>query len=152
MTSAVAVRLLEREAPTSTSGGSMSLTLDLSEKEIADICYSIASHVDGKAGYIYDDILEAKIVTDADNIDRYSSSKILQSKLWELKDEKLSVEEKIKNLEKRINRLKEQSKGNILETRTGNQYLKKKLDLNIFFYSSLIEDLRKTKEPVWNLD
>ncbi len=127
-------------------------TLELTQKEIDDICYSIATHVDGKAGFEYEDIIEAKIVTDADNIDRFSSSKILQSKLWELKDEKISVQEKIETLEARIEKFKDYSNKSTMETKTGNILFKEKLELNILFYSSLIQDLEKTREPIWNFE
>jgi len=124
-------------------------TLKLSEKEIADICYSIASHVDGKAGYEYDDIIEAKVVTDADNIDRYSSSKILQAKLWAIRDGKQSVTKEIGYLESRIEKMKSILDMNVLETKSGNKIFKDKLKLNIHFYGSLVEDLKITKEPKW---
>jgi len=124
-------------------------TLKLSEKEIADICYSIASHVDGKAGYEYDDIIEAKVVTDADNIDRYSSSKILQAKLWAIRDGKQSVTKEIGYLESHIEKMRSILDMNVLETKSGNKIFKDKLKLNIHFYGSLVEDLKITKEPKW---
>ncbi|MCH4890335.1 HD domain-containing protein [Acidaminobacter sp. JC074] len=124
-------------------------TLDLTEKEIADICFSIASHVDGKAGYEYEDILEAKIVTDADNIDRFSSSKILMSKLWSIRDGKRAPASEVQYLEKRIKRMREMINQDVLETDSGNALFKEKLKLSIHFYHTLIEDLKITHEPVW---
>lgn len=120
--------------------------LNLTEKEISDICYSIAKHVDGKAGYDYDDILEAKVVTDADNVDRYSSSKILQTKLWSLEVE-ATIEEHIEYYKERINTFLDYQKKQVLQTSYGNELFNRKLDLNIHFYNSLIEDLKITKIP-----
>ncbi len=54
-------------------------TLNLSNKQIDDICYAIAVHVDGEAGYSYEETLESKIVTDSDNIDRFGAYRIYQS-------------------------------------------------------------------------
>jgi len=125
-------------------------TLDLSEKEINDICYAIATHVDGQAGYDYEPIIEASIVTDADNIDRFSSAKILQTKLWEQYDKDRSIEEQIDFYESRMDVFKKYKENNILETKSGNEVFQNKLDLNITFYTSLLEDLKITKEPVWS--
>ena len=72
----------------------------ITSKEVDDICYAIAVHVDGQSGYAYPDILEAKIVKDADCIDRFSSSKIKQRLIWGKKDEKLDKQGKINKLNK----------------------------------------------------
>lgn len=127
-------------------------TLNLSDKEITDICFSIATHVDGKAGYEYEDIIEAKIVTDADNIDRFSSSKILQTKLWELKDDPKSKTEKIEDLQNHINKLEGFLVRDRLETPSGNCLFKDKVDMQLQFYSSLILDLKITTTPQWSFD
>jgi len=127
-------------------------TLNLSEKEIADICFSIATHVDGEAGYEYEDIIEAKVVTDADNIDRFSSSKILQVKLWELKDAPKSKMEKIQELQNLIKQLEEYLVRDRLETPSGNCLFKDKVDMQLHFYSSLILDLKITTTPQWSFD
>ena len=55
------------------------MTLDISERQIQNIQYCIAAHVNGDAGYDYEDIAEAKTVIDADAIDRFGIYRILQS-------------------------------------------------------------------------
>lgn len=122
---------------------------DLSDKEIGDICYAIATHVDGESGYEYEDILEAKIVTDADNIDRYSSSKIKQSRIWELNDPIKSIKAKINTLEERIDQHKQFLEKGILQTPSGNQLFKEKLKLQIYFNTELLNDLKLTVLPEW---
>jgi len=127
-------------------------TLNLSEKEITDICFSIATHVDGKAGYEYEDIIEAKIVTDADNIDRFSSSKILQTRLWDLNEVPKTTDEKMVSIQTLIKKLEGYTVKDRLETSSGNHLFKEKLDLQLHFYSSLLRDLKMTTTPKWLFD
>lgn len=124
---------------------------DLSNKEIADICYSIATHVDGEAGYEYEEILESKIVTDADNIDRFSSSKIRQSKIWELNWEKESINEKITVIEEKILKFKKYLEVDALMTKSGSDLFRKKLELQLHFNTELLKDMRLTKTPIYNI-
>lgn len=124
--------------------------LQLPQKQIEDICYAIACHVDGKAGYEYDDILEAAIVTDADNIDRFSASKIKHAKLWELNDP-VDTQTEIHRLEKRLARMIEMKSEDVLETKSGNELFVEKLDLNIYFMQSLLKDLEQTKSVHWHI-
>lgn len=122
-------------------------TSDLTQKEINDICYAIAVHVDGKCGYEYESTLESKIVTDADNIDRYSSCKIQQRKVWELKEEEKSIEKKINEVEKYLKKLKNYLNLDFLETETGNKWFKEKVEVQIHFYNEYLKELRMTKSP-----
>ena len=46
--------------------------LDFNSDDVKNICFSIATHVDGKADFKHPLTLEAKIVSDADKIDRLS--------------------------------------------------------------------------------
>jgi uncharacterized protein len=122
-------------------------TLDLTENEIDDICYAIAVHVDGKSGYDYEETLESKIVSDSDNIDRFGANRIQQSTIWELNDGDKSIEEKIKGVEKLLEKLNRYYNGNILETESGNKKFKEQLALQIHFYNSYLDELKITKVP-----
>lgn len=124
-------------------------TLSLSAKEVDDICYAIATHVDGKAGYDYEETLEAKIVTDADNIDRFSACKIRQSKLWDLRDER-PIEDKIRDYEALVSKWANYLDKDVLETRHGSHLFRDKARLSHDFYKTLVEDMKLTVEPKWS--
>ena len=48
-----------------------------SEEDINAICYAVAVHVDGESDFEHPQTVEAEIVSDADNIDRFSAYRIL---------------------------------------------------------------------------
>lgn len=121
-------------------------SLDLSQKEVDDICFGIASHVDGKAGYEYEDILEARIITDSDNIDRFSSAKIHQSKLWDMEDSR-SKDEKIQAYQSLVTKWRGYLNQSPLLTETGSALFQDKVKLSLHFYETLIEDLKITCPP-----
>lgn len=128
------------------------VSLGLSNKEVEDTCYAIAAHVDGESGYPYEDTIEAKIVTDADNIDRFSSSKIHHCKIWCIGEPIKTVEERIQSYSNKIKKLESYLMHDVLETKSGNETFKEKLHFNINFYRRLKEDLLITHEPIMVLD
>lgn len=94
------------------------------------IIYAIAAHVD------VDDpeTLEAKIVSDADNIDRFGPYRILQ---WCYSD--ISDYEKLADkLRDRIRRLEAYREKNPLFTPTGQQLFAEQLNLQIRFFSEFV--------------
>lgn len=123
-------------------------TLNLSEKQISDICYSIAVHVDGEAGYPYEDTLESKIVTDADNIDRFGAYRIYQSLDFD-NVKQAAVEETYEKINNRIGRLEKLLKEYNLETEEGTRLFKENLKFQIEFYNRYLLELRNTlKEQI----
>ncbi|MBP8252258.1 MAG: HD domain-containing protein, partial [Herpetosiphon sp.] len=50
----------------------------LNHDDVEAICYAIAVHVDGKANFEHEPTLEASIVSDADNIDRFGAYRLLE--------------------------------------------------------------------------
>lgn len=112
---------------------------------IDNICYSIAAHVDGEAGFEYSETIEARCMSDADNIDRFSAYRILQWCVPEM-NQFPKLNEK---LSKRIETLKEyRSRAMILETVTGDRLFKQQLDRQIDFFEALIDDYRITLLPI----
>jgi 5'-deoxynucleotidase YfbR-like HD superfamily hydrolase len=98
--------------------------------QINKIIYSIAAHVD------VDDpeSLEAKIVSDADNIDRFGPYRILQWCYSDINDyEKLADK-----LRDRIRRLEAYREKNPLFTPTGQQLFAEQLNLQIRFFSEFV--------------
>ena len=114
-------------------------SLDYSQRRIKNICYSIASHVDE------DKIktLEAKIVSDADNVDRYGPYRILQ---WCYSDinnyEKLALK-----LSERIPRLEHYREHNPLYTATGQQLFAEQLNLQLRFFSEFVGEKKLSVIP-----
>jgi uncharacterized protein len=120
-------------------------TLNYPPEIIENICYSIAVHVDGEAGFDHPETIEARCVTDADNIDRFSAYRILQ---WCVPDmhQFPKLNEK---LTQRVETLKEyRSRAMILETVTGDRLFKQQLDRQIDFFEALLDDYRITLLPI----
>ncbi len=110
-----------------------------SQKRIKNICYSIASHVDED----HIQSLEAKIVSDADNVDRYGPYRILQWCFSDIKDyEKLSSK-----LSERIARLEQYREENPLYTSTGQQLFAEQLNLQLRFFSEFVGEKKLSVLP-----
>lgn len=103
--------------------------------------------IDGKCGYEYEETLESKIVSDADNIDRFGAYRIYQRMIWEQNGDKKTIEEKIADVENLLERLDRYYNGNILQTESGNIKFKEQLELQIHFYNKYSNELRMTKLP-----
>lgn len=114
--------------------------LGYTHDRVENICYSIASHVTVKNP----ETLEAKIVSDADNIDRYGPYRILQWCFPDISDyEKLTGK-----LTERITRLEEYRKKNPLFTAIGKQLFTEQLQLQILFFSEFIGEKKLTTLPL----
>jgi putative nucleotidyltransferase with HDIG domain len=112
--------------------------LGYSSDETENICYSVAAHADGKAGYDYPDTLEAKIVSDADNIDRFDAYRLLEFCQPHMGDfGKLVVA-----VEERLTRLEGYRSRRVMETETGHDLFNQKLDMQILVYKALVEQHR----------
>ena len=107
-------------------------TLGVSKKQVGDIMYCIAAHVDGEAGYDYDHIAEAKTVMDADAIERFGIYRIYQSLIW---GEIEQIEEAEITPKCNSGRLKNFK--TILSTNAANVISKKNLDIQINYYKHL---------------
>jgi len=125
-------------------------SLELSQREVDDICYAIAYHVDGTTDYDYIHTLEASIVTDADNIDRYginAAYKYIQELETYEKGKKIEL---LHNHIKRLNSFKRlciatTPDGKIirpLETKNGCEWFKEQINLQISIYDKLIGEYR----------
>ena len=112
-------------------------TLEYTSAEIENICYSVASHVD----ITNPTTLEARIVTDADNIDRFGAFRAFQWVLGNLS----TYETLIPKLIERINILKTYRDQQLLETPTGNALFNEQIDFQISFFDGIV------KESDWTL-
>jgi HD superfamily phosphodiesterase len=101
-------------------------------KQVDDICYAVAAHVDVD----HPDTLEARIVTDADNIDRFGAYRVLQWCIPEIGDyEKLADK-----LRERIQHLENYLQKDPLLTPTGQKLFAKQLKFQIAFFRKFVEE------------
>ncbi len=113
--------------------------LGFSQRRIKNICYSIASHVDEDDP----ETLEAKIVSDADNIDRFGPYRILQWCYSDIDDyTKLAGK-----LSERIPRLEQYREENPLFTSTGQQLFAEQLNLQLRFFSEFVGEKKLSVIP-----
>ncbi len=104
--------------------------LKFTPEQIENVVYSIASHVDVE----HPESLEAQILRDADDIDRYGPYRILQ---WCYPD--IGNYSKLgERLRDRIARLERYRQENHLFTGTGKQLFAEQLDLQISFFSEFV--------------
>jgi putative nucleotidyltransferase with HDIG domain len=104
--------------------------LGYSLKDIKNICYSIAAHVDEDNP----NTLEAKIVSDADEVDRFGPYRILQWCFSDIHDyDKLASK-----LSERIQRLERYREENPLFTSTGQQLFAEQINLQLRFFCEFV--------------
>jgi putative nucleotidyltransferase with HDIG domain len=113
--------------------------LGYTKDQIEKACYAIANHVDEENP----NTLEAKILSDADNVDRFGPYRILQ---WCFSDidnyDKLAAK-----LSERIHRLEHYRQENPLFTPTGQQLFAEQLNLQIRFFSEFVGEKELSVMP-----
>jgi len=113
--------------------------LGYSRKQIKNICYSIASHVDEDNP----DTPEAKVVSDADNVDRFGPYRILQWCFSDINDYIILATK----LNERIQRLEQYREENPLYTPTGQQLFAEQLNLQLRFFSEFVGEQKLSVMP-----
>ncbi|MCL2407735.1 MAG: HD domain-containing protein [Defluviitaleaceae bacterium] len=116
---------------------------NLTDEQVRHIHYAIAVHVDGKAGYEYENTAEAETVSDSDNIDRFGVYRIYQSMQWDKADETPALELMAK-YEDRIAKTKKFAETFKLYTPTANKLFQHNLNIQIKFYENLTKELKLT--------
>jgi uncharacterized protein len=113
--------------------------LGYDREQIENICYAVASHVDEDNP----NTLEAKVLSDADNVDRFGPYRILQWCFADIEDyDKLAAK-----LSERIPRLEDYRKKNPLFTTTGQQLFAEQLTLQIRFFSEFVGEKELSVMP-----
>ncbi len=114
-------------------------SLGYNHQQIETVCYAISTHVDDDNP----DTLEAKILSDADNVDRFGPYRILQWCFADIEDyDKLATK-----LVERIHRLEQYRKNNPLFTTTGQQLFAEQLNLQIQFFSEFVGEKELSVMP-----
>ncbi len=115
------------------------INLGYKKVQIENICYAVATHVDVD----HPDTLEAKILSDADNVDRFGPYRILQWCFADIEDyDKLADK-----LSERIQRLEGYREKNPLFTPTGQQLFAEQLSLQIRFFSEFVGEKELSVMP-----
>ena len=117
--------------------------LGYSASQVDAICYAIAVHVDGQADFQHEHTLEASIVSDADNIDRFGAFRILQWCAPGMDDYGALVE----NLRQRVPHLEGYLENSPLETPSGQALFAEQLQRQIIFFKALIAEYELSKMP-----
>ncbi len=113
--------------------------LGCSPAEVEAICYAVASHVDV-------DCLEtpaAKVVTDADNIDRFGAYRIL---LW-CREDLDDFDRLAARLSARVEQLADYRRRRPLETPTGNALFDRQLELQLAVFQAILQEKEITRLP-----
>lgn len=113
--------------------------LGYAPEDVENICYSIASHVDEESPTT----VEAQIISDADNVDRFGPYRILQ---WCFPDIG-NYDGLADKLKERLQRLEQYREKNLMFTPTGRQLFGEQLDLQIKFFSAFIGEKELTILP-----
>jgi putative nucleotidyltransferase with HDIG domain len=114
--------------------------LGYSPEQVENICYSVAVHVDGRADVEHPETLESRVVSDADNIDRFGAYRIIQ---WCTADVE-NYQDLIAKLTRRLQTLEDYRGGKVMETETGHHLFNRQLDLQITFFNALVEESELT--------
>ena len=118
--------------------------LGYSAEEVDAICYAVAAHVDDKADFEHPHTLEAEIVSDADNVDRFSAYRILlycQSEVFDFNA-------LVAKLEARLPVLRDYRAKRVMGTDTGHDLFNQQLDQQIAFYEAILAQNKITRMPV----
>ena len=101
-------------------------------EQVENICTSVAEHAD-----VADpSTLEARVVTDADNVDRFGAYRVLYMCLPDIGDyDKLT-----EKLRKRVERLESYRAKSPLYTATGQRLFAEQLDFQIAFFRKFVEE------------
>lgn len=110
-------------------------------EQTENICFSVAVHVDGKADFEHPITLESKIVSDADNIDRFGAYRLLQRYEPNIRNWKKLVAE----IQARIATLKKYREGQVMETHAGNELFNRQLDFQIEFHERMLAEHELTR-------
>lgn len=119
------------------------LELGYTPEETDNICYSVAVHVDGQADFEHPPTLEAEVVSDADNIDRFGAYRILQMCTFDVE----GYDDLVARIRKRLPTLEDYRQRRIVGTDAGHQLFNQQLDRQIAFFKTLIEESELTDLP-----
>jgi len=120
------------------------LDAGFSEPDTAEICYAIAVHVDGEPDVPHPHTPLADLVSDADNVDRFSAYRCI---LWCM-TERGDFQGMAEMLRGRIERLQQYAEKSPLDTATGKRLFAEKVSMQLAFFQEIVRDAELTKRPL----
>ncbi len=108
-----------------------------SDEDAENICYAIATHVDGKSDFEHPHTLEAKIVSDADKIDRFSNYRTTVALGKFANDDYESL---ILAARKRLVRFQKARREIRIQTESGRKAFDEQISLQVVYMERLIAD------------
>jgi len=102
--------------------------------EAENICYSVALHADDRADFDHPPTVESKIVTDADNVDRFDAYRLLKFCQPDIDD----FGRLVANARERKRKLEDYRERQVMATRAGHELFNRQLDFQIDFFARLI--------------
>ena len=108
-----------------------------SDEDAENICYAIATHVDGKSDFEHPHTLEAKIVSDADKIDRFSNYRTTVALGKFANDDYESL---ILAARKRLARFQKARREIRIQTENGRKAFDEQISLQVAYMERLIAD------------
>ena len=115
-----------------------------SEADTENICYAISAHVDGKADFEHPHTLEAKVVSDADKIDRFSN---YRTTLALGKSVNKSYEALIETAKKRLARFRKAGREIRIQTKSGRKLFDEQISFQVVYMERLIADYELSVLP-----
>ncbi|MDD5219425.1 MAG: HD domain-containing protein [Candidatus Bipolaricaulis sp.] len=119
------------------------LDAGFSAEEMNAMCHAIAVHVDGKSDDGQPDGPLDDLVSDADNVDRFSALRIV---LWCM-TEKDNLAKMAGMLRERLTRLYKYRDTNPLKTNAGRELFAERVALQIPLFEAILHDVEITRRP-----
>jgi len=113
------------------------------KKETETICHAISVHVDGETDMDHPHTPIADVVSDADNIDRFSAYRVV---LWCM-TERDSLQKMNSMIRGRLEHLQSYRERNPLETLVGRELFARQVDRQIDFFGAIARDMEITRRP-----
>ncbi len=119
--------------------------LGYTPEAVDNICFSVAVHVDGDAGYEHEMTIESKATSDADNVDRFGATRILQECVYKAGPPIDDIFHMTDALSARLQKLERYRQNNPLDTPAGQRLFAEQLDRQIAFFRALVGEREITK-------
>ncbi len=119
------------------------LNQEYSKEQVDNICYCIASHVNGDAGFYHPHTIEAKVLWDADIIDKFGTFKVLKMAISGTNQ----LNKCTKKIKKKIKKLKKYIEKEKMQTKTGKEMIKTQLKKQRDLYKNLEKEKTISKLP-----
>lgn len=117
--------------------------LDLTSKQVQEICFGIAIHVDGRADFSGEETPFALSIGDADDIDRFDAYRIYESMLYE-DFRSLKIDEKRIWLEKKLTWIDQRRKGRS-GTVTAEKIIAERLLYQEKYYKKVLDQMEHSE-------